>query len=253
MESPTSRCRFPGRAASAALALVLVSSLAPRSARPQGSPAADLPAEARLSAADLGDATLAYHLARQARAVGDLEQAASLLKIAVDLDPRAILPRIDRVEVLLALNRPTETGALLAPIAAAVDAEARRRPGTAARYHRLRGAVSLRSGEPVAAIDGYEKAVALAPWDLGLRAQLIGLYRATGEPAGAIPHLEAATRALPYNPEIRAELGDALVQLERYVEALAAYRDALELTPPASELHERIERKLDRARSAIER
>lgn len=252
MSLPSPRRHAPARTVGAGLALLLVASLSPGVARAQTGPAAGSP-DPRLSSAGLADATLAYHLAREARAVGDLEAAAALLEVAVDLDPAAVLPRLDRVEVLLALNRPAGTFSLLAPIAARVDAEAPERPGTAARYHRLRGAVSLRTGDPGTAIDGYEKAVALAPWDLALRAQLIGLYRATGDPAGAIPHLEAATRALPFNAEIRSELGDALVDLERYAEAVAAYREALDLVPAASELHEHIERKIHRARSAIER
>ncbi|MBW3661329.1 MAG: tetratricopeptide repeat protein [Gemmatimonadetes bacterium] len=199
------------------------------------------------------DASLAYHLAREARARDELERAAALLELAVDLDPAAVLPRLDRVEVLLELNRPRAAASILAPIAARVEAETAARPATAARYHRLIGAVALRSGQPHQAIEGYERASRLAPWDLRIRAQLIGLHRATGDPAGAIPHLRAATEALPENAELRVELGDALLDLERYTEAEAAYLDALELTPRSSELHRRLERKIDRARSAIRR
>lgn len=206
-----------------------------------------------LSVTDVSEAGLAYHLAREARARDDLERAAALLEIAVGLDPEAVLPRLDRVEVLLELNRPAGARGILEPIADEIATGARARPGTAARYHRLRGAIALRTGNPAGAIDGYERAARLAPWDLGLRAQLIGLHRASGDPAAAIPHLEAATRVLPFNAELRTELGDALLELERYTEAEAVYREALRLVPPSSELHDRIERNIARARAAIER
>lgn len=243
----------PNRAIVAGIAL-LIALLAPRVGSAQQDTPTDVgPATADVSLADVTDAGLAYHLAREARARGETERAAALLDIAVRLDPDAVLPRLDRVEVLLELNRPSGAGLLLEPIATEVAAESEARPATAARYHRLRGAIALRSGRPDMAIEGYEKAVRLAPWDLGLRAQLIGLHRASGDPAAAIPHLEAASRFLPFNGELRAELGDALLDLERYAEAEAVYLEALELVPASSELHDRIERKIARARAAIER
>ncbi|MDX1662103.1 MAG: tetratricopeptide repeat protein [Gemmatimonadota bacterium] len=202
---------------------------------------------------DVADAGLAYHLAHEAIWRGELERAAALLEIAVALDPAAVLPRLDRVEVLLELNRAPAAGGLLDPIADRVASQTERMPSTAARYHRLRGALALRTGDPTAAIEGYERAAKLAPWDLGLRAQLIGLHRASGDPASAIPHLEAATRVLPFNAELKTELGDALLDLERYAEARDVYLEALELVPAASRLHQTIERKIDRARAAIDR
>lgn len=248
MRSPT-----PNRAIVAGIAL-LIALLSPgASPAQQGRPADVGPAMSEALLADLADAGLAYHLAREARARGEMERAAALLEIAVRLDPDAVLPRLDRVEVLLELNRASGAERLLEPIASEVAAETEARPATAARYHRLRGAIALRGGRPDMAIEGYEKAARLAPWDLGLRAQLIGLHRASGDPAAAIPHLEAASRFLPFNAELRTELGDALLDLERYAEAEAVYLEALELVPASSELHDRIERKIARARAATER
>lgn len=210
--------------------------------------------EAQESRADsVSDATLAYHLAREARAREDLIRADGLLDLAIGLDPGAVLPRLERVEVLLGLGRPSSAEGLLDPVSGAIEADAGRRPGTAARFHALRGTIAMRIGDPATAIEALERASALTPWDLAIRGQLIGLHRATGDPARAIPHLEAATEALPRNAELKAELGDALLDLERYAEAVVAYEAALELAPFPSELHDRLERKIDRARSASER
>lgn len=212
------------------------------------------PLSAQSSRSDsLADATLAYHLAREARAREDLIRADGLLDLTIGLDPDAPEPRMDRVEVLLGLARPSRAMGLLEPVAPAIEAESDRRPLTAARYHSLRGTVAIRTGDTATAIEAFERAAVLSPLDLAIRGQLIGLHRATGDPAGAIPHLEAASDALPDNAELKAELGDALVDLERYDEAVVAYEAALELAPGSSELRDRLERKIDRVRSAIER
>lgn len=200
----------------------------------------------------LSDATLAYHLAREARARQDLVRADGLLERAIGLDPGAPLPRMDRAQVLLGMARMGEAKGLLEPVRETVEAEADRRPIFAARYYALRGTIAIRTGRPETAIEAYERAAVLSPLDLSIRGQLIGLHRATGDPAGAIPHLEAAAEALPRNVELKQELGDALVDLGRYDEAVGVYEAALELAPRSGELHDRLEQKIDRARSATE-
>ncbi len=168
-----------------------------------------------------------FHLAEEARRQGDDQTAVRLLSQVAALDPQAVLPRLEWAASLLALNLPEGADQALAPIRGSVEETAEANPHQAARWMRLEGAVEQRAGHHAEALRLYERAAGFEPTDIGLRAQLIGLYRARGEEARAVPHLRAVADLLPGNAELRVELGRALLSLERWDEAARAFREAL--------------------------
>jgi len=170
-----------------------------------------------------------YHLAREARFQGDDPQAARWLEEATLLDEDAVLPRLEWADVLLALGRPEDVPAALDPIAARVEARADSAPGQAASWWRLQAASKLRTGDREEATRLYERATRHAPWDWGLRAQLVGLHRLAGNPVAEAQHLSVLAAMAPESPEVRYELGRALLALERWREAEDAFRSAIAL------------------------
>jgi Flp pilus assembly protein TadD len=161
-------------------------------------------------------ATLAFHLAEEARRQGDHARAAELLGEAVRLDPEAPLPRIEWAAALLAVGDATGAERVLAPLDGWWS---RAESGPAGRYARLRAAVAARAHRTEEASVWYERAAERAPRDLGLRAQLIGHYRARGDEDRALLHLRVVAEALPANAELQIELGRALLALQRWSEA----------------------------------
>lgn len=169
--------------------------------------------------------TLFFHLAQQWRRDGEHAEAARALERVVASAPEAVEPRLQWAEELLALNRPGRAMEALEPLAAR-DEEV---PAFASRYHHLRAAAHLRLGNTEAAVEEYERASDYAPADLGLRAQLIGLYRLTDSPEDALRHMRAVTERVPNDPDLRAQSARMLLGLERWEEAEAEYRAAIRL------------------------
>lgn len=202
----------------AALALFLASA-------PVASPARAQPA------ADGGEVTGAalFHLAIEARRQGNERFAATILERVVRLDPGAVLPRLEWAEALMTLREPALVEALLAPVQARVDAEAVRRPDSAARFYRVRGSAAARAGRTAEALVQYERAIGHRPADLGLRALVVSMYRARGDDRAATDHLVAAASLRPQDADLRVEAGRALLGVGRFEEAEIQFRVALRI------------------------
>lgn len=214
---------IPAAIAVATLLVTVVSAPAQTETPAERGPAPRLAPPIGANPADL--ATL-FHLALEARRRGDPEAAADWLELVVRADPGAVVPRLERAGALLEAGRPEAVEAALGELPRGL---AEGDSATAAEVHRLRAAAALRLGRPEAALAGYEAAAALAPGDLGLRAQLIGLYRAAGREDAAVEHLRVAADLRPQSADLRLQLGQALLGLDRWTEAELAFRVALAL------------------------
>lgn len=170
-----------------------------------------------------------FHIALEARRRGDQRFAAAILERVVRLDPTAVLPRLEWAEALLTLREPELVEALLLPLEARIEAEAGERPDSAARFYRLRGNAVARAGRRGEALDLYERAIRLAPHDLGLRSLVVSMYRSGGDDAAAARHLVAAASLRPEDADLRVEAGRALLAVDRYGEAELEFRVALEI------------------------
>ncbi|HJU87098.1 MAG TPA: tetratricopeptide repeat protein [Gemmatimonadota bacterium] len=184
--------------------------------------------EAAATSRDVDGGAL-FHLALEARRQGDERLAGVVLERVVRLDPQAVLPRLEWAEVLLSLGEPGLVEALLLPVAERIEAEARERPDSAARFYRLRGNAAVRSGRKAEGLELYERAIALAPHDLGLRGLVVSMYRAGGDASSAARHLMAAASIRPQDFDLRLEAGKALLAVDRFAEAEDEFRIALRL------------------------
>lgn len=155
--------------------------------------------------------------------------AAAVLEQVVRLDPEAVLPRLEWAEVLLSLREPGMVEALLVPVAARIEAEAKERPDSAARFYRLRGNAAARAGRREDALELYERAIVLAPEDLGLRGLVVSMYRSSGDDGAAARHLVAAASLRPGDADLRVEAGQALLAADRFEEAELEFRIALRI------------------------
>ncbi len=170
-----------------------------------------------------------FHLALEARRNGDERLAGVVLERVVRLDPEAVLPRLEWAEVLLSLGEPGLVEALLMPVAERIEAEAGRRPDSAARFYRLRGNAAARAGRKADALELYEQAIALAPYDLGLRGLVVSMYRARGDDSSAARHLVAAASIRPQDFDLHLEAGRALLVVARFADAEDEFRMALRI------------------------
>ena len=170
-----------------------------------------------------------FHLALEARRRGDEQLAGFVLERVVRLDPEAVLPRLEWAEVLLSLGEPDLVEALLMPVAERIEADAGERPDSAARFYRLRGNAAARAGRKSDALDLYERAIALSPYDLGLRGLVVSMYRAGGDERSAARHLVAAASIRPQDFDLRLEAGRALLTVNRFADAEDEFRTALRI------------------------
>lgn len=168
-----------------------------------------------------------FHLAEEARYQGDPNTAEVWLRHAVQLDPGAITPRLEWVAVLLQLGRHELAAAALSELSDKVRDSESREPVRAATFYKLQAIVASHRGDHDTAIEGYERAAQLAPRDIRLRFQLIGLHRARGSSAGTLKHLKAAADLRPRSVELRVEVGRALLALEQWSEAERNFRTAV--------------------------
>lgn len=172
-----------------------------------------------------------FLLAEEALQRNEPERAAIWLDEAVRLDPVSVMPRLELASALLDMGGAARADIVLEPTEDRIEATVDSLPARASRYWRLRAAVANRLGAREKAVEHYERSARLAPHDLGLRAQLIGMYRAEGKSEQAVRHLRAAAELVPFSPEVRLELGRALLALDRWSEAETAFREAVRIQP----------------------
>lgn len=185
-----------------------------------------------------------FHLAEEARYQGDPSTAEVWLRHAVELDPAAVTLRLEWAAVLLQLGRPEPAADALSELSDKIQDLERSEPGQAASFYRLQAIVASHRGDHDAAIEGYEQAARLAPRDIRLRFQLIGLHRARGSSAATLKHLKAAADLRPQSVELRVEVGRALLALEQWSEAERNFRTAVTLDARHSSAWEGLGRSL---------
>lgn len=168
-----------------------------------------------------------FHLAEEARYQGDPNAAEVWLRHAVELDPEAVTVRLEWAAVLLQLGRPEPAADALVELSKIIRDLESSEPERAASFHKLQAIVASQRGDHDAAIEQYERAAQLAPRDIRLRFQLIGLHRARGSSAGMLTHLKAAADLRPQSVELRVEVGRALLALEQWSEAERNFRTAV--------------------------
>ncbi len=168
-----------------------------------------------------------FHLAEEARYQGDPNTAEVWLRHAVELDPEAVTLRLEWAAVLLQLGRLEPAANALSELSDKIRDLESSEPRQAASFYRLQAIVASNRGDHDAAIEGYEQASRLAPRDIRLRFQLIGLHRARGSGAGMLTHLKAAADLRPQSVELRVEVGRALLALEQWSEAERNFRTAV--------------------------
>ena len=177
------------------------------------------------------EAMLRFHLAQEARRSGEPLVAAQWLAAAVQLDPGATIPRLEWASVLLEIGDPAAAERALTPLDSWWEGRPEAEDDLGAWYARLRGASAARRGGDDEAVVWYERAVARAPGDLGLRAQLIGQYRARNDEERALVHLQAAAGLMPPSADLRLEIGRSLLALDRWPEAERFFAEAATLDP----------------------
>lgn len=200
-----------------------------------GLPLTPLPSAAQTRTKDAvsgpSEAALRYHLALEARRAGDMDQAAAYLAAAVALDPSGTLPRLEWASVLLSTGDAAGAHHAIEPLAAWWETRPQGEDEAASRYARLKGTIAARGGDDEGALAWYEHAALHAPFDLGLRSELVARYRLRGEEDRTLVHLSAAAALMPANAEVRVELGRSFLELARFAEAEAAFLEAAVLDP----------------------
>lgn len=91
------------------------------------------------------------------------------------------------------------------------------------------------------AIDAYKKLIGENPLDAAAHFNLGRAYAKLDKDAEAEREIRAAMKLNPDENEYRVELGDVLMKLAKYSEAIAVYSKAFELDPENFDLEEKIE------------
>jgi len=164
------------------------------------------------------------------------EQLEPLLPPAVTARPPQPWPSEADCEQRLAWSDFTRTGALSQILARLAQPPFTAQLGHQTATHRLRADLeqSAAATEPsglTQAVTVCERALIAAPDDPLLYAQLSFLKRAIGDAAGAVECARRQTELLPSDLNGWAALGAALELQRRWLEAEAAYRQAVALDP----------------------
>ncbi len=189
-------------------------------------------------------ALLALLAAATARQLETWRSSESLFAQALAVEPRNWLAHGHLAQLRLAAR---DYDAAAAHLRAAL-AEA---PHLARSWHAL-GLAEAQRGQPAAAIEAYQRAVALEPGHMKAQRALAELLHAAGRRAEALAHREAAVEAAPRNHRARLELGLALLESGRPARAreeLARAR-ARSLELGDAEAAERAREGLERAQRA---
>jgi len=105
------------------------------------------------------------------------------------------------------------------------------------RVYQQLGLAFAATGDVNAAIQAYEKAVALSPHAVPLRRQLANLYLRNRQYSGAVRHLQAVAEQMPKNARAWAELGEAYYVAKVLGSAEEMFRKAIALNPNLPKPH----------------
>jgi tetratricopeptide (TPR) repeat protein len=114
------------------------------------------------------------------------------------------------------------------------------------------GRLAQVEGDVTGAIDAFTRAVRLNPNDAGVRKEFAAAYVAAARPDDAFCELMAALLIDPRDAQAHAAIGQLYLDTGRNVDAVAAFRRALELMPSAFEVRYALATALSRAGDAAE-
>ncbi|MEO8196421.1 MAG: tetratricopeptide repeat protein [Thermoanaerobaculia bacterium] len=186
----------------------------------------------RATLADPASSTAWAEAGRLRAEAGDLDAAADAFERAVELDPRAQLPRLR--QALLALRRG-EVATATAGLADLVE----RNPGYLPAWRNLVVA-QARSGDVAAAQATLSDALVRFPEDPLLWTQRGILLRQAGRRDDALTAIHRAATLAPLDPAAALREASLLAELGRAAEAAAAARRGLDLAP-APEIRAQLE------------
>ncbi len=173
-----------------------------------------------LVAAAPGAVAVRYNLALFLLMAGRHAEALPHLDRILAVQPGHQPSLFSKAKGLLALDRAEEALPILERLATGGDAESLLALGNALRaLHRI-----------PQAIDVFRRLTQLAPGHVGGHINL-GLLLAGGSPEDALPALETAVRHHPRVAELQAMLGQTLLRLERFDDAVARLKQALAIDP----------------------
>jgi len=152
---------------------------------------------------------------RLAFEAGSYDDAAAAFRRALLADPASVRARINLASALSAQGSREllEEGERL--LREALDLEA----DNATAAFNL-GMLLVQSGRPQEAVPALERAVRLSPRDPALQVELTRVLRIVGRPQRALEQAVRAVELEPRNPSARLQQAAALVDLERFREAL---------------------------------
>jgi tetratricopeptide (TPR) repeat protein len=93
------------------------------------------------------------------------------------------------------------------------------------------GVAQQRSGDLLAAVDSYAKAVSLAPKDNSIRNGYVQMLIATRQPERAIAESQIILADNRWDLTARTNIGHAYLKMGEFAKAAQAYRDLLEIDP----------------------
>lgn len=175
-------------------------------------------------AADPGSSTAWAEWARLRAEAGDLTAAGQALERAIELDPRAQLPRLRRA--LLELRQGRAQAA-----AAELEELIRRNPAYLPAWRNL-AVVRHRLGDAPGALAAMGRALELFPGDATLWNQKAILLREAGRRDEALAAIRRAAALAPRDPAVALREALLLAELGRRGEAAEVARRGLALAPP---------------------
>ena len=104
-----------------------------------------------------------------------------------------------------------------------------------ARDERWRLALAALAGPPAACVPEYRAALAWAPDDWLLHANLARVLESSGEAANAEAEWQQVGRLMPHEPDAWFQLGNLACAATRYDEARRCYRETLQRKPDSAE------------------
>jgi tetratricopeptide (TPR) repeat protein len=90
-------------------------------------------------------------------------------------------------------------------------------------YLYRRGMARWADGQPLLAMDDFDRVLELRPGDVSARVSRAELRLALRDRAGAVDDLDAAARSAPRRDDVRLTLGDLYTRLGRFEPAVAQY------------------------------
>ncbi|MEI2692444.1 MAG: tetratricopeptide repeat protein [Anaerolineae bacterium] len=174
-----------------------------------------------------GSASAQATLAELAGRQGQAEQAIAAWQASLELAPQTVATRVGLARALAGQGRFDEADQVVQQGLALPAGQAELLTAAAD----LLAAESAEGDMALQAIERYQEALQANPAHWPAAASLAQLFLARGQAGRAWQTVDAAVQQWPENYQLHALAGDALRQMGRHQEALAAYRQAIDLAP----------------------